>query len=307
MPGQSPCRKILTSNKSYGHLLYDFLLRFGNLDATMHVLEIGGGYGFLMKDLLQKMPFLNVTMIDISPHLMQMQRELLKGHDVAYIREDFLDTNISRLSNIDLAIMNENIGDFPTLLDVRPETVRPFSGAPDDDGTIYETSRLISYYDLDIPSEAAFHFNLGAAMAIEKLCCANVKCIFVSEHSCEASVPAVSQPYVKLSSAGVPERIPLKGHDEYTIQFSYLEKIAAAHHYDIKRGPIADYITIEMSARLRCLLTAPAPRTDEDEILRHFVEDIYKYEYLLLTKQKNAAQYEAVYETCPPPTITVEL
>jgi hypothetical protein len=42
-----------------------------------------------------------------------------------------------------------------------------------------------------------------------------------------------------------------------------------------------------MTARLRAIMKAPSPWRDEDEIIRYFIEDLYKYEYLLLSKEKN--------------------
>jgi len=65
------------------------------------------------------------------------------------------------------------------------------------------------------------------------------------------------------------------------------------------RGPLADIIPLEMTNRLKCCLAAPAARTDEDEIIRHFVEDLFKYEYLLLTKPRNPAQYQALFNQQP--------
>jgi hypothetical protein len=162
------------------------------------------------------------------------------------------------------------------------------------EGPLFEVMRFVSRYDLLLPPYPLFHFNLGAAMAIEKLCSAEIPAIFVSEHSCEAQVPQAFQPFLRLTVAGMPERIALRGHDEYTIQFSHLEKIASAYHYEVIRGPMADFIPLEMTDRLRCCLAAPAASTDENEVIRHFVEDLFKYEYLLLTKPKIPAQHKWV-------------
>jgi hypothetical protein len=32
-------------------------------------------------------------------------------------------------------------------------------------------------------------------------------------------------------------------------------------------------------------MTSPSLADDESEIIRHFIEDLYKYEYLILTKE----------------------
>ncbi len=297
-PSQSPCRKIINQNESYGHLLYQYLNHYVSLDRVKHVVEIGGGYGYLMKDFLQNNPGMQVTMIDISPFLLEKQAELLIGHNIAFHQENFLDTDPASLTDIDLAILNENIGDFPTVIDINPDMIlKP----PDEAAhtSLAEVRRFIFQYDLPVPRYSLFNFNLGAFQAVEKLCSAGVSAVFVSEHSCEAQVPETLQRLVKLTCSGMPERISLRGHDEYTIQFSYLEKIAAKRGYQVIRGPLADFIPLEITDRLKCCLAAPAARTDEDEIIRHFVEDLYKYEYLLLTKQQNTAHYKQALDHRP--------
>lgn len=283
-PAQSPCRSILKENASYGDFLYEFMNRLCNLDKGRHILEIGGGYGYLMKDFLDRNPSLKVTMLDISPYLLSRQQETLRGSDITFRREDFLETHMESLGYVDIAILNENLGDFPTVVDICHDTL--FSRTPGSGNDLLaEVTWYIACYGLDIPRQEFYHFNLGAIQAVEKLCAAHIPVIFISEHSCEAHPPKI---FPSLSTfggtPGIPERIALKGHDEYTIQFSHLEKIAAPYGYHIIRGPLADIIPIDITDRLHCCLAAPAARTDQDEVIRHFVEDLYKYEYLLLTR-----------------------
>jgi hypothetical protein len=52
-PADSPCRKCLTKNASYGHLLYDHRTLFIPMGKIRNLLEIGGGYGHVMKDFLK--------------------------------------------------------------------------------------------------------------------------------------------------------------------------------------------------------------------------------------------------------------
>lgn len=282
-PRESPCRRIVGQNKSYARLLYDFLGRFIDFPGIGHILEIGGGYGTVMECILRRHPCLKATMIDISPYLIGRQQERLRGYNVSYRREDFLETPPPTLLDIDAAIMNENMGDLPAVLDLDPEALlRPQTHTCKD--AINEVRYFFTRYRLRLPDGPSFHVNLGALKAVEKLCHAGIPHIFLSEHSCEATVPEPFRPYVKLHPRGSPQRIALKGHDEYTIQFSYLARIAQDNGYEIARGPIADFIPVEMTARLRSRMSAPAAVTDEDEIIRHFMEDLYQYEYLLLTK-----------------------
>jgi hypothetical protein len=187
------------------------------------------------------------------------------------------------LPTFDLAILNENLGDFPTAVSLTPSLLAG-DRSTEETREMTDIRRLYATYDLPVPAGGEFHFNLGAILALEKLCRSRIPGIFVSEHSCEALVPEEWASFLGVSAPGNPERIPLKGHDEYTIQFSHLEKIGRSFGYRVLRGPIADYLVFEMTDRLRSCLHGPCACSDEDEILRQFVEDLYQYEYLLLTK-----------------------
>ena len=55
---------------------------------------------------------------------------------------------------------------------------------------------------------------------------------------------------IHVTGPGNPERIPLMGHDEYTIKFSYLSKIAEHYGYRVHRGQYKDFITYEYDGRL---------------------------------------------------------
>ncbi|MEN6616169.1 MAG: hypothetical protein ABFD12_06400, partial [Syntrophorhabdus sp.] len=51
-PEDTPIRKILVRNASYGDLLYEHLEQFVSLENVERIIEIGGGYGYLMRDFL---------------------------------------------------------------------------------------------------------------------------------------------------------------------------------------------------------------------------------------------------------------
>ena len=281
-PPASPCRKILKRSASYGSLLYDFLSRHVPMESIVRILEIGGGYGYLMRDFLLRNPTMQITMLDISPLLSAKQEETLRGHAVAYRVEDFLETHRSVLRGMDMAVLNENLGDFPTLLDLSKDCLAETEG----DEHVRKARQMFRRYGFPVPESGMFHFNLGAVEAVEKLCLAEIPYIFLGEHSCEASVPEALHGLVHFDSAGRPERIPLKGHDEYTIKFSYLESIAKACNYRVMRGPFADFLEIAWDERLRHIMASPSLADEEAEVLRHFVQDLYKYEYLVLIKIK---------------------
>jgi Methyltransferase domain len=279
-PADSPCRKILKRGFSYGVLLYDHLSLFVPMKKVQSLLEIGGGYGYVMKDFLIRNPSMAVTMVDISPRLSEIQRQTLKHYPVDYVVADFMELNPSIFARKDLALLNENLGDFPTLVDVPKKIFEK----PPHEPFERRVCQLFAQYSFQVPDTDTFNFNLGAVEAVEKLCASGIPYIFMGEHSCEAEVPEPYRKLLPISSSFEPERIPLKGHDEYTIKFSYLEKVATFYRYSTQRGPFADFLEIDWSDRLRRLLASPSLADDESEIIRHFVEDLYKYEYLMLLK-----------------------
>jgi len=48
------------------------------------------------------------------------------------------------------------------------------------------------------------------------------------------------------------------------------------------RGQYIDILPIEFTDKVRAALQSPTPLSDEQEIIRQFVYDLYKYEYLVL-------------------------
>lgn len=283
-PQGTPLRKLLTRNESFGSLLYDFLGKVFPIESIKRVLEIGGGYGYLMKDFFEKNKSLSVCMLDISPVLLEKQRDTLNGLSVDFREEDFLETELSELSEFDLAIMNENIGDFPSLINLDTEI---FDRQIDDNDLVLKwVKELIEKYNLDKAQGETFNMNIGAIEALEKLCNARIPYIYIGEHSCEASVPAELRSTINIKSTGNPERIRLAGHDEYTIKFSYIEKVAAFHGYESIRGPFADFIPITLTDEARYALMHGGHYSDEAEMISQFVEDLYKYEYLILRKSE---------------------
>jgi len=282
-PEDSPCRKILERDDTYGNLLYDYLGRFIPMGRIVRIIEIGGGYGYLMKDFLKKSPRMKVTMLDIAPHLSAKQRISLKGWSMDYILEDFMMTEISCLGGMDMAVLNENLGDFPTAVGIPAEI---FEVEIDNlEGPLKKVLHLFEKYDFDQPETRAFNMNVGAIEAVEKLCLAGIPYIFLSEHSCEASIPEDLQGLIYIESTGCPEKISLKGHNEYTIKFSYLERVAQTFHYRMVRGPFADFLEPRFDDRLRHMLALRSVQDGSIETIRQFLEDLYKYEYLILLKE----------------------
>jgi len=278
-PENSPCRLALRYNESFGAQLFRFLgdkIPFEHLNT---VLEIGGGLGYLMKDFLTLAPHLQATMLDISPLLLQKQIETLTEFPVNFREMDFQKMAISDLRSFDLAILNENLGDFPTLVFQQDH---PEQNDPD---TIRSLNRIADYqeeYSLEFtPTE---NINIGALEVVEKLCGAAIPYIYLSEHSCEASLNNPHYPHHNFAARGVPEKISLQGHTEFTIKFSHLETIARGFRYKVFRGQYIDILPIALTDKVQAAMRSATPLSDGQEIIQQFVYDLYKYEYLVLIK-----------------------
>ncbi|MEN6616225.1 MAG: hypothetical protein ABFD12_06680, partial [Syntrophorhabdus sp.] len=222
-------------------------------------------------------------MLDISPVLLAKQKETLSEYSVSYRLEDALMTDTAFLGRHEIAIMNENLGDFPTLIDI---DTRIFDSAflTTSDDMARRARHFFDTYGLARPV-SLFNLNIGAMEMTEKLCQSAIPCIFLAEHSCEAEVPSHLRPFIHLTSDGNPKKIQLKGHDEYTIRFSYLEKIAHYYGYKTIRGPIADYIIPEFTEYLKAVLLSRGLYSDSEEMICQFVGDLHEYEYLILIKK----------------------
>lgn len=278
-PENSPCRNVLQTKNSFGVLLYLYLEKLIPLKKIHNILEIGGGLGYLMRDFLSLNRRLKATMLDISPYLLEKQKEILKEFNVNFIQNDILKTEFNAFSAYDLIIMNENLGDLPTLVAYSGERLVP--------------EKNLSYYlekanyfskKYKMPFAKEENINIGAMIFLENICRAGIKYIYLSEHSCESRMPERLKAYIIIESSGIPEKIPLKGHDEYTIKFSYLQKIAEMFHYKIRRGPIADFLPLKINSKVLAALRLLIPFTSEQEIIRQFVYDLYKYEYMVMIK-----------------------
>ncbi|MEN6639291.1 MAG: class I SAM-dependent methyltransferase [Smithella sp.] len=276
-PEQSPCRGVLRNNASFGTQLFRFLEKTIPLTQIKTVLEVGGGLGYLMKDFLTLAPGLRATMLDLSPFLLSRQKETLAEFPVDFREMDFLKMPLSDLRGFDLAILNENLGDFPTLVMENDQS------SPNASETIRYLNKIADYeeeYPLQFTPDE--NINIGALEAVEKLCAAGIPYIYLSEHSCEASLSDPLFPRLNFSAPRLPEKILLRGHAEFTIKFSHLETIAQAFRYRVIRGQYIDILPIEFTDKVKAALQSPTPLSDEQEIIRQFVYDLYKYEYLVL-------------------------
>lgn len=279
---QSRCRKILRKSDTFGNLLYDFLSAVLPMDRIIHLIEIGGGYGFLMRDFLRRNRRHRATMIDLSPFLLAKQREMLREFPVQFKEGDFLEINGSVLHGMELAILNEVMGDLPTVCQITQKALMQLSCSGDQ--ILLEAKRICDLYRISPPEGELLCLNIGAIQALEKLCKAEIPHIYASEHSCEASVPIQLRGLLELAPTGEPERIRLRGHNEYTVRFSDLKKVADRFGYAAMRGQYIDFIEPVIDGDVEFILRVGASRIDWYEIVQQFIEDLAKYEYLILSR-----------------------
>ncbi|MBN2255532.1 MAG: class I SAM-dependent methyltransferase [Deltaproteobacteria bacterium] len=263
----------LERRKPYGAIIGEMLTACGLLYQGCTVCEIGGGYGSLMKGLLEEYAPLirRVVMVDLSPRLLRLQRKALERwkRKVTFIQADVMEL-MPVLSNIDVVIINEMIGDLDTWKDLAP------SQLPDD------AAALVLRYSLEIPPEGRFHFNVGAVRLVESICRTGVAA-FISEHSSDPVIPHGME-YLRrgLSTDGFPREILLKGHAEFTIRFSHLESVARFWGKSCFGGALADLVGVRKSPKMRFIFTARACATDEQAILLEFLDHIREYRWLVI-------------------------
>jgi hypothetical protein len=142
--------------------------------------------------------------------------------------------------------------------------------------------RICRSYEIWPSGKEHFTVNLGAILALERLCSARIPYVYISEHSCQARAPEELARLIELEPTGEPERIRLRGHDEYTIRFSDLEKVAASFGYSCRRGQYLDFIEPVIEGEVPFILCLDSSKVARFEIIRQFIEDLVKYEYLIL-------------------------
>jgi hypothetical protein len=210
---------------------------------------------------------------------LEKQKKILSGFKVRFCQKDILKIDADDLTCFDLVILNENLGDLPTLVARSDKNIL----ADEESKHLQERIKYFQEkYALSFSEEE--NINIGAMEVVDKLCQARIKYIYLGEHSCEASIPAHLKHYLNFDSSNNPEKITLKGHDEYTIKFSHLQKIADFCNYKIVRGQFADFLPLNFNDKVQTALRLGTPFTEEQEIIQQFVYDLYKYEYMVIMK-----------------------
>ena len=269
----SPYMIALDNPKPYGAIVGDLLKSYDMFKPECTMCEIGGGYGNLMKGFLEVYAsFVNhVCMIDLSKSLLKQQRKVLEkwSHLMTFVHADATEL-IPAISRVDLIIINEVIGDLDTWMNVTVTDI------PD------EIARFVDRYELEVPLDGTFNFNVGAVALIEDICRKGVP-VFVAEHASDPIIPPDMAFLGKdLDTDGFPREIRLRGHSEYTIRFSHLIRIAEFWGRTVMGGSLIDLVGVKKSQKMRFIFTSRACATDEQEIIFEFLDHIREYRWLAI-------------------------
>lgn len=269
----SPTLRALGLERTYGAILGDRLHEKGLLRKGTRLCEIGGGYGSLMRGLLEAHgeQVERVVMVDLSRALIGVQRRALEPWKdrVRFILGDALDV-LPALSGTDLFIVNEMIGDLPVWAGLDPGSLPP------------EARSVIGRYRLAVPEAGPFHFNIGAIRLVEAICRKGAPA-FLSEHSSDPIIPREMPFLVKgLAADGWPREIRLTAHSEYTIRFSHLEQVARLHGRNIETGSLLEFIGYSKVEKARFIFNARACATDEQALTFEFLDHVREYRWLII-------------------------
>ena len=269
----SPYLRALGVAKTYGAILGDRLRERDLLREGSRICEIGGGYGSLMRGMLEAHEDLveRVVMVDLSRTLLsRQQRALCSWKDrILYVLADGLEV-LPAISGVDFFIVNEMIGDLPVWTDLSPGHLPR------------EASDLIDRYRLVIPERGPFHFNIGAIRLVEAICRKGIPA-FLSEHSSDPIIPR-DMPFLEkgLNPAGWPREIRLTAHSEYTIRFSHLEQVARAHGCKVETGCLLEFIGFANVDKARFIFNARACATDKQALVFEFLDHVREYRWLTI-------------------------
>jgi SAM-dependent methyltransferase len=297
---QSPYLKALQEPRTFGRVLGQYLGTEVDLGPEPSVLEIGGGEGTLMAELLRTMPAGEVTMVDLSPYFLERQRAALSGNPrCSFVRADALEFLEGAGRRWDLVISNENLGDLKTYVNLstarvrdrvaRAGGVRPRGGlAP-----IQRTAEKVVRYGLPLPEADSFSFNIGAIELVERLA-RRADAVFLSEHGADTQVPSPYREFLSAEgSTGVPRRIRLHGHDEYSVHFGHLERVAQELGFRTSRLHMLEFLGVRHDAGARFVARFENTRSESAQILHEFLHHVVEYQCLLLVRDGSARAADA--------------
>jgi protein-L-isoaspartate O-methyltransferase len=283
--------EALEVKRAYGDVVGDLLESRGMIRNGFRVLEVGGGHGNLARILLSRFSEITMTMVDISPIFCAHQRRTLApfGDRAAVVEADVFQY-LGRSDPFDLIISNENMGDFPALVDIPRELLLDYlerptaSEAPKTRQAAYldEARRFILELGIDVADAPdIINLNTGAVrfvrMAMEK-----TDRLFVVEHSSDWSLPEFMVDVLRDSRADSwPKKIILFSHDEVTICFDHLGRLLSNEGIAWEGGRLMDLLRVRNDPEIRYILLSGSIQTPSHEIIGEFIDHVKEYQWLL--------------------------
>jgi SAM-dependent methyltransferase len=287
----SPYTEALEVRRAYGDVVGDFLEGRDMIRDGFRVLEVGGGYGNLARQLLGRFPALTMTMVDISPVFCARQRQTLAGFEdrAAVIEADVFDF-LGRSDRFDLIISNENMGDFPALVDIPAAQLTGATGRPPGPGggtereeSLLEEARdFVRTLDID-PAEAPDTVNLNTgAVRFLRMAMAKADRLFITEHSSDWSLPEPMIGLLRDTRTDLwPKKIILFSHIEVTICFEHLKRALRAEGISCDSGRLMDLLRVRHDPQIRYIITTGSIQTPSHEIIGEFIDHVKEYQWLL--------------------------
>jgi len=208
------------SGLPYGRILASRLKPSEN----QSILEIGPGLGDLAENLCSSLANFSYTFADISFDVIKNLMSRFRKGRFSFVTGDFL--SISFRERFDLIICNEVLADFPTIINMTMDRPKIRKG---DEDAYYDAVSLIKSYRL--PFQGVSNFNYGALKFLEKA---------------KASLAEGGRIFICEHSSAKPSRIGVFGHNEYTIDFSILERAAEKIKFKlIEKGNLTKLLGIK--------------------------------------------------------------
>jgi SAM-dependent methyltransferase len=292
--GASPYMEALKERRTYGEVVCDLLESRGMIRDGFRVLEVGGGYGSLSRYLLGRFPGIAVTMVDISPVFCGRQREATAefGDRAVVVMADVFDY-LDGTETFDLIISNENMGDFPSLVDIPKRVLlgrlsgeygtRADETSGRDRQYLDRAADYIRTLGIDLADAPdTVHLNTGAARFVEMAMSAADR-LLVVEHSSDWMMPPSLKDILRDGRVDRwPKKIILFSHHEVTICFDHLKRLANTRGLSWEGGGLADLFSLRDDPEIRYILLAGSIQTARHEIIGEFIDHIKEYQWLLI-------------------------
>ncbi len=232
-----------------------------------------------------------MTLVDISPIFSARQREALSpfGDRATVIQADVFEY-LARSDQFDLIISNENMADFPALVDIPRGLLIDYMGRPasfqknntQQKAYLKEARDFLLALGID-PADApdAINLNTGAVrfvrMAMEKS-----DRLFMVEHSSDWSLPGTMADLLRDSRTDFwPKKVILFSHNEVTIRFEHLTRLLANEGIGWEGGRLMDLLGVRSDAEIRYILLSGSIQTQSHEIIGEFIDHVKEYQWLL--------------------------